>query len=278
MTENKTDTAYTMGRSAAETERLIEQSHLYERVTLRMLRNAGVDTGMKVLDIGSGAGDVAMAAAQLVGPQGSVVGVDMNAAILETARARVRQAGHHNITFIAGDAREVELANDFDALVGRLVLMYLPDPGAALRQLVTHLRPRGIVAFQEAELVLYQSVRTPETPFVNQLVEWGLEVFQRSGANVGMGLELYHAFVEAGLPAPVSHLEAPAGGGPEWVGYEFLEHGFASLLPLMEAYGIATAEQLDIGTFSERLREEADAAGRLIVLPPHVTAYTRLPA
>ncbi len=278
MTENKTGTAYTMGRSAAETERLIEQSHLYERVTLRMLRNAGVDTGMKVLDIGSGAGDVAMAAAQLVGPQGSVVGVDMNAAILETARARVRQAGHHNITFIAGDAREVELANDFDALVGRLVLMYLPDPGTALRQLVTHLRPRGIVAFQEAELVLYQSVRTPETPFVNQLVEWGLEVFRRSGANVGMGLELYHAFVEAGLPAPVSHLEAPAGGGPDWVGYEFLKQGFASLLPLMEAYGIATAEQLGIDTFAERLQQEADAAGRLIVLPPHVTAYTRLPA
>ena len=126
MTENETGTAYTMGRSAAETERLIEQSHLYERVTLRMLRNAGVDTGMKVLDIGSGAGDVAMAAAQLVGPGGSVVGVDLNPDILETARTRVREAGHHNIAFIAGDAREVELPDDFDALIGRLVLMYLP--------------------------------------------------------------------------------------------------------------------------------------------------------
>ena len=278
MNENTAGTAYTMGRSAAETERLIEQSHLYERVTLRMLRNAGVDTGMKVLDIGSGAGDVAMAAAQLVGPEGSVVGVDLNPEILDTARTRVRQAGHHNITFIAGDAREVDLPNDFDALIGRLVLMYLPDPAAALRQLVIHLRPRGIVAFQEAELLLYQSVRTPATPFMNQLVEWGLEVFRRSGANVGMGLELYGVFVAAGLPAPVSHLEAPAGGGPDWVGYEFLRHGFASLLPLMEAYGIATAEQLDIDTFTERLQKEAAASGRLIVLPPHVTAYGRLPA
>ena len=216
MTESKADATYTMGRSAGETERLIEQAHLYERVTLRMLRNAGVEPGMKVLDIGSGAGDVAMAAAQLVGPEGAVVGVDMNPEILETARARAQQAGHANIEFLAGDALELELPRDFDAVIGRLVLMYLADPVAALKQFVSHLRSGGIVAFQEGELTLYQAVRSPDTPLINQLVEWGLEVFQRSGANIGMGLELQRVFTEAGLPAPVAHLEAPAGAGPDW--------------------------------------------------------------
>ena len=94
MAEDRTNATYTMGRSAGETERLIEQAQLYERVTLRMLRNAGVEPGMKVLEIGSGAGDVAMAAAQLVGPEGTVVGIDINPEILETARARAQQAGH----------------------------------------------------------------------------------------------------------------------------------------------------------------------------------------
>ena len=277
MTESKADATYTMGRSAGETERLIEQASLYERVTLRMLRNAGVEPGMKVLDVGSGAGDVAMAAAQLVGPEGSVVGIDLNLEILETARARAQQAGHDNIEFIAGDARELELPRDFDALVGRLVLIYIADPGAALKQFVTHLRPGGIVAFQKAELALYQAVHNPDTPLVNQLVEWELEVFRRSGANIGMGLELQRVFAEAGLPAPVAHLEAPAGAGPAWVGFEFLQHGFTSLLPLIESLGIATAAEVDVATLGERLQQEADSSGRLIVLPPHVTAYARLP-
>ena len=276
MTESKADATYTMGRSAGETERLIEQAQLYERVTLRMLRNAGVEPGMKVLDIGSGAGDVAMAAAQLVGPEGAVVGVDMNPEILETARARAQQAGHANIEFLAGDALELELPRDFDAVVGRLVLMYVADPGAALKQFVTHLRPGGIVAFQEAELTLYQAVQSPDTPLINQLVEWGLKVFQRSGANIGMGLELQRVFTEAGLPAPVAHLEAPAGAGPDWVGFEFLQHAFTSLLPLIESFGIATAAEVEVETLAERLQREAESSGRLIVLPPHVTAYARL--
>ncbi len=277
MTESKADATYTMGRSAGETERLIEQAHLYERVTLRMLRNAGVEPGMKVLDIGSGAGDVAMAAAQLVGPEGAVVGVDMNPEILETARARAQQAGHANIEFLAGDALELELPRDFDAVIGRLVLMYIADPGAALKQFVAHLGRGGIVAFQEAELTLYQAVHSPDTPLINQLVEWGLEVFRRSGADVGMGLKLQRVFTEAGLPAPVAHLEAPAGAGPDWVGFGFLQQAFTSLLPLLESFGIATAAEVDVETLSERLQREAESSGRLIVLPPHVTAYAKLP-
>lgn len=277
MTQTGQDATYTMGRSRGETDRLIEQAHLYEKVTLRMLRDAGVGSGMKVLDVGSGAGDVAFAAAQIAGPEGSVVGVDVNPDILEVARGRAEQAGHTNIQFIAGDARTLDLSPDFDAVVGRLVLMYLADPAVALKQFVAHLRPGGIVAFQEAELALYETAKNPDTPLSNQLVDWGLKVFQQSGANIGMGLELHRTFVEAGLPAPVAHLEAPAGAGPAWVGYEFLKHAFTSLLPLIETYGIATAEQLDLETLPERLQQEATSSGRLIMLPPHVTAYATLP-
>ena len=209
------DATYTMGRSEGETDRLIEQAHLYEKMTLRMLRDAGVVRGMKVLDVGSGAGDVAFAAAGLVGSEGSVPGVDVNPAILDTARARALQAGHSQVEFIAGDARTLDLPNDFDAVIGRLVLMYLADPAEALKGFVAHLRPGGIVAFQEAEMTLYQAIPNPDTPVVNKLVEWGLEVFKRSGANIGMGLELQRAFVDADLPSPVAHLEAPGRTGPD---------------------------------------------------------------
>ncbi len=274
------DATYTMGRSEDETDRLIEQAHLYEKMTLRMLRDAGVGRGMKVLDVGSGAGDVAFAAAGLVGSEGSVTGVDVNPDILAIARARAQQAGHAQVEFIAGDARTLDLPNDFDAVIGRLVLMYLAEPAEALKGFIAHLRPGGIVAFQEAEMTLYQAIPNPDTPVVNKLVEWGLEVFKRSGANIGMGLELQRAFVEADLPSPVAHLEAPApaGAGPDWAGYQYLQQGFASLLPLIESFGIATAADVGVETLAERLRREAATSGRLIVLPPHVTAYARLPA
>ena len=104
MSEQKNDATYTMGRTKEETDRLIQQSGLYEDVTKRFLGEAGLFSGMKVLDIGSGAGDVAMTAAELVGDDGEVIGVDMNAEILETARARARGAGFANIQFLAGDA------------------------------------------------------------------------------------------------------------------------------------------------------------------------------
>ena len=236
MAESSSDRAYTMGRSKEETERLIQQSGLYEDITGRLLRDAGLFTGMKVLDIGSGAGDVAFAAAELVGSEGEVLGVDMNPEILETARTRAQAAGLTNVQFVAGDAQTLGLPNDFDALIGRLVLMYLPDPVATLKQLATHLRPGGIVAFQEVEFSTYSSIARPDTPMMNQLAEWGVEVFRRSGANVGMGLDLYSTFVDAGLPEPSLQYSAPVGGPETWIGYQFIAAAFRSIIPLLERF------------------------------------------
>ena len=269
---------YTMGRSKEETERLIQQSGLYEDITGRLLRDAGLFTGMKVLDIGSGAGDVAFAAAELVGGEGEVVGVDMNPEILETARTRAQAAGLANVQFVADDVQTLDLPNDFDALIGRLILLYLPDPVATLKQLATHLRPGGIVAFQDAEFSVYSSIAHPETPIMNQLAEWGVEVFRRSGANVGMGLDLYSTFVDAGLPEPTLQYSAPVGGPETWGGYQFIAAAFQSLLPLLERFEIVTAEEVDLDTLAQRLRAEVVASKRPLILPPHITAWTQLPA
>ena len=105
------DRAYTMGRSKEETERLIQQSGLYEDITLRLLRDAGLFTGMKVLDIGSGAGDVALAAAEIVGDKGEVIGVDMNQEILQTARTWAAEAGLGNVDFVSVDVEALDLGD-----------------------------------------------------------------------------------------------------------------------------------------------------------------------
>lgn len=277
MSNQNRDAEYTMGRSESETDRLIEQSQLYDDVTRRFLLRSGISKGMKVLDVGSGAGDVALTVADFVGDEGTVIGVDVNADILETANARAEAAGYKNVEFIAGDTRTLELPKDFDAIVGRLVLMYMADPADALKHLATHVRPGGIVAFQEVDFSPYSVAIHSDTPLINDLIEWGRTVFERSGAHVEMGMELYKAYVDAGLPEPALHFEAPMGGPENWPGFEYLENSFRSILPLIEAYEIATADEVDVDTLASRIQAEVAASKRPIMLPPHVTAHATLP-
>src|SRR5207237_7979256 len=129
---NNLDPMYVLGRSQRETERLQRQGQRLEPFTRRRFETAGITTGMRVLDVGCGAGDVAFLAAKLVGPAGSVIGVDKNPLILETARLRACAAGLSNVTFVAGDIRDVILDQDFDAAVGWCILLYMAAQAVGL--------------------------------------------------------------------------------------------------------------------------------------------------
>jgi ubiquinone/menaquinone biosynthesis C-methylase UbiE len=91
MASNPKTPEYVLGSSNTESQRLAKQGDLSRGVTERFLVNAGLSAGMKVLDLGCGAGDVSLLVAELVGSQGSVVGVDRDAAVLEFARKRLRR-------------------------------------------------------------------------------------------------------------------------------------------------------------------------------------------
>src|SRR5437867_11056695 len=106
-TNDTADATYVLGHSAEETRRLQRQAQVYGPSSRRLFVEAGITNGMRVLDVGSGAGDVALLVADLVGPQGRVVGVDTNAVILDTARERAHAAGLTNVSFIEGDIRTV---------------------------------------------------------------------------------------------------------------------------------------------------------------------------
>ena len=271
------DPTYIMGRSEAETQRLIQQSRFLNPFTRRLLKEAGLKRGMKVLDIGTGAGDVALLAAELVGPRGSVVGVDANPAVLETARARACAADLSNVTFLEGDISTMGPDDRFDALVGRLVLMYLPDPAAMLSTLSRLIRPDGIAAFQEINLTPRSLACCPPTPLWQMLAGWMLAVPPQAEVEAEMGYKLYQTFLAAGLPEPRMQLESPVGGGPNWGGYNYVTETLRSMLPLVLKFGIATAEEVDIDTLAERLREETVGGGGVVKLPDLVSAWTRMP-
>src|SRR5262249_10346650 len=143
MVTTQHESVYLMGRSDHETARLQRQAQLYGPLTRRVFIEAGVGSGMRVLDVGSGAGDVALLVAELVGPGGHVVGVDMDADILDVARSRVQVAGWTNVTFVSGDIRTAPLEGQFDAVVGRFVLPFVANRVELLQTCMARLRQHG---------------------------------------------------------------------------------------------------------------------------------------
>jgi len=135
MATSSSGASYVLGATGREHERLIRQSRIFNPFTERLLRNAGISSGQRVLDIGSGVGDVAMLAAELVGPTGEVVGVERDANTLTIARSRVAEAQVRNVSLVETDVSQVASevsGKPFDAVVGRLILKFVPDPGAVL--------------------------------------------------------------------------------------------------------------------------------------------------
>ena len=273
--DNPTFATYAFGHSEAETRRLQAQSRLFNSTARRLLEEAGITAGMRVLDVGSGAGDIALLAADLVGPGGEVIGVDANPVILETARARAQVAGLANVSFLEGDITSAVPDGPFDAAVGRCVLFFLADPAAALRRVVGTVRPGGAVAFQEPGNATLRPDALPPSPLLDQAWAWILEAYCRAGLDWRMGLRLFPLFVEAGLPAPRMRLDAAVGGGSNWEGYDYIAETLRAILPLILTHGVATAEEVGIDSFGARLRKEVLGQGGVITTWSFVTAWAR---
>ena len=269
---------YVLGSSDAETWRLMIQADLYGQTTRRFLEDAGVTSSMRVLDVGSGAGDVTFLAAELVGPSGAVVGVDVNPAVLATARARALAEGRDNVVFVEGDCRTAALDHDFDAAIGRFVLMHTSDASEALRAIVARVRSGGIVAFAEGDFATALGyAQAGPAGLVRSLWDWAAELWRRLELPIAMAPVLCRAFAEAGLGMPHMFLHSPLGCRDDWLGYEVDAESARSIVPLLERFGIVTGEVLDVDTLADRYRAEVVRTGFPFMLLPLVTAWARKP-
>lgn len=245
---------------------------LVAEMTERLLIDAGITAGMRVLDVGCGGGDVSLLLARLVGEQGQVLGIDRDAPMIELARSRL--LGRTNVAFAAADllALPAELA-EFDAVVGRRVLMYQQDAVATLRGLARVLRPGGLVVFQEHDGTMVPASLVA-LPLHARVHRWMWQTVEREGANIHMGFELPSALRRAGLEVEGVRAEAV-------VQTPKVLHGGAriirAMLPRIVRHGVATEEEIDVDTLDQRLLEERAQADATYIGDMVFGAWARKP-
>jgi len=265
---------YVLGHEDAEVQRLLLQGRLYDDYTEHAFRLAGLRPGMRVLDIGSGPGDVSFVAARLVGPTGSVLGVDAAPEMIELARTRAAEQGLSTVHFEHTAIDAITLDEPVDAVVGRLILMHLPDPAATLRHLSSFVRPGGVIAFSENDITEAHS--TPELPLFDQVTAGIVRAFEAMGLSARFGTTLHAVFADAGLGAPRLTLGTPIGTAADSDVLAYAAEVWRLVSPVTQQLGLEIDQLADIDSFVPRFREEALAVNALITMPPMITAWTRV--
>jgi SAM-dependent methyltransferase len=244
-----------------------------DAMTERLLKDAGIGSGARVLDVGCGRGDVSLLLGRLVGSSGSVVGLDRDASPLAMARERVREQARGNVSFVEGDLQDAAAHGEFDAIVGRRVLMYQRDAVAAIRALAGALRPGGIVVFQEVDATMIPACIVP-LPVHARVYEWMWRTVEREGADRHIGFRLAAVLGEAGLA--VEHLRAEA-----IVQTPTQLHDVAGIiravLPRIVHQGVATAAEIDVDTLERRLVEECNSTMATFIGDMLFGAWARKP-
>src|SRR5262245_28693227 len=142
-------TTYVMGHDERERRRLVLQASILNPLTEQLFRRTGISSGMSVLDIGCGVGDVSLLAARLVGRHGRVTSVDIDPAALEALQARASAEEMKHIECVHVDIHGWKPRRRFDAVVGRHILIHSQDPLAMLRDCAALLHERGLAIFHE---------------------------------------------------------------------------------------------------------------------------------
>ena len=218
-------------------------SHNMTFINHRLVADARLRPGMRVLDLGSGTGYPALLAGDVVGSQGSVVGIDLAESMLAVATRKAKALGMQHVTFRTGDATALPFeASSFDAIISRFCLMFLPEIPKALRDIARVLKPGGYVAaavwsvpdknpFIRIPMDVIKSIITlpppdPDAPGIFRLAKPG----DLKGMMEGAGL------------APLSEEEFLAD-----VTYTTAEEFFSSLMdiaaPIQNLFTTLTAEQ-----------------------------------
>ncbi|MBV9679449.1 MAG: class I SAM-dependent methyltransferase [Acidobacteriaceae bacterium] len=236
------DSSYVLGRTNEEYERLRRQAELWEPATKSVLHRVGLMTGMSCLDVGCGPGEVMRLMGELVGPDGRVVGLDIDEVLGQQSLSFLVNRGLRQCTFIAGDVRTLDYVpgEPFDIVFTRFLLHHLDDPIAALRKMYQWLKPGGTLTVQE----YYFDSLNSYPPFepVSEFKNVFFGTYGRAGKDTSVAAKLPQYFIEAGIGVP-DNTDVSGHFLPMRVSASMLSAVYRSVLPLALEFGVTTEER-----------------------------------
>ena len=269
------ENVYVLGSDPLELARLDRQAAWLEPATRLLLQTAGIKPGLRVLDLGTGLGHVARITGELVGPGGSVVGVDRAVQPLDVARRRAEAAGARHLSFVEGDVGRWRTDEPFDAVVGRLVLFHLADPVSAVRHNIENLAAGGM--FVAIDYDLGAARAEPHVDLVDDALEWVRRAFSAVGASPRIGARLGPILEQAGLEAVTTFGVQNYLPPRDPTGAALLGGVVRSLAEPITRHGIATAEQIGLATLEQRIADELRRKQAVVLPPTVVGAWGRRP-
>jgi SAM-dependent methyltransferase len=268
---------YVLGHSDFEIERLQIQAAVLASITRRLIAECNIRPGMRVLDIGCGAGDVSMLLAEAVGPSGHVVAIDREARAVEATRSRAEAAGHRNIEALVATDDDIPDVRPFDAALGRNVLPHQRDPVAMIRRAASAVRPGGIVAFHE--FAAYQPNKFQAFPTValyDQVASAMNESLVATIPSPDVAGRLVACFAEADLPSPHLFCECVIGDFTSPIA-RWLALTYRAMLPHIARLGLEPPGVGDPETLVERLDAELTAVHAQVVSNPQICGWALRP-
>jgi SAM-dependent methyltransferase len=254
---------YALATGEAAAERLHILHSLYGPGTRQVLLRAGLQPGMRVADLGCGVGMVTELLVELVGLYGHVVGVDSSPAQLAQTRVKLG-GGTKNLSLVSASATETGLAPDsFDLVYCRFLLMHVPQPEQALREMLRLLKPGGILVCEDGDLTAAGSHPPSALDAFADL--WG-RLGPKRGVDYTLGRRLFQLVLAAGFPSPEISFNQPVEA--RGVGKRLL---LLSIIEAAQAFideGLITLEELDRTLDEMRLATGDDA---IVALMPRMS-------
>jgi Methylase involved in ubiquinone/menaquinone biosynthesis len=236
-TYSKGDYVLATGNAAANRLRILH--NVYGPGAYELLIRAGIQPGMRVADLGCGTGMVTQLLAELVGPSGEVIGVDLSGDQLEQARESLPKS-LSNVCFIQASVTDTGLTKEtFDLVYSRFLLIHLTEPEAALREMHELLKPNGIFVCEDGDLTSAGSEPTSELEAFSRLFgalgpKWGVDYT--------LGRRLFHLVLAANFIQARITLNQPVFAQGE--NKRLLELSVAEAGPSFVKAGLVTNEEL----------------------------------
>jgi ubiquinone/menaquinone biosynthesis C-methylase UbiE len=264
---------YPFCKTSEEYERLSKQAKMWEFSTLRIFRQVGLSEGMSCLDVGCGTGAVMRLMGEMVGPMGSVTGIDMNGDAGRQAVEMLRAATNSRFSFIEQDLDAVSdgPGGPFDLTFARKVIIHLRNPIAMLQKMYAWTKPGGYIVVQD-----YDTSAWDIHPW---LEAWGKlrklldDVFASSDSKFGHKLPAH--FVDAGIGDPDGADVAGVMGSLAQYG-EMCRDSYRNLIPYAVRMGLTTEAESE-SVIEDMKRAEKSAQYYSVRFPLLIGVWKRKP-